>query len=250
MRLPHVVDPRRSPHFPEHIEPDEYGLIAIGGELTEPILLEAYSRGIFPWYDRPPILWFSPDPRMVLYPNGFRLSRRLARLARQRRYQVLFDTDFEAVMRRCAEAPRMGQRGTWITADMVAAYTRLHERRFAHCVSVYTEGRLVGGLYGLSLGAAFFGESMFSGEPNTSKLAFRALTRWVEAKGLEFVDCQLPTPHLATLGAVEVPRSRFLAELRLALARPTLAYSWTEEGRGLAEDPLGADRAEGDAGAP
>jgi leucyl/phenylalanyl-tRNA--protein transferase len=229
-RVPHIVDPRSAPYFPDPAEPvDEWGLVAVGGVLTEPVLLEAYSKGIFPWYDRPPILWYSPDPRSVLYPDRLHLSRRLARTMRQGRHTVRFDSDFEAVIRRCASVPRPGQSGTWISGDILRAYTAMHERGYGHSVEVYREDLLVGGLYGLSLGAAFFGESMFSLESGASKIAFYHLCRWARAKELLFIDCQVPHPHLSSLGAEEVERERFLAELASALAQPTLRYNWSEE---------------------
>ena len=233
MRLPHVVDVARPPFFPEGIVPDEYGLIAVGGRLTEPVLLEAYTKGIFPWFDQPPILWYSPDPRMILYTGRFHLSRRTARVLRQQRLSIRLDTDFAEVIEACSTVPRPAQDGTWITEEMRSAYTALHGRGFAHCVSVYDGADLVGGLYGLCLGAAFFGESMFSSVPGASKVAFYSLHRWAVAKGLAFVDCQLPTPHLASLGAVEVPRGDFLRQLAEALTFPTLAHSWAQEGRDL-----------------
>lgn len=232
-RLPYVVDASRAPYFPEGLRPDRHGLVAVGGSLEEPVLLESYAKGIFPWHDDPVPFWFSPDPRMVLYPDAHRIPERLRRTMAQGRYGVAFDVDFSEVIEACAGVPRPDQDGTWITPAFIAAYTRLHRNGWAHCVSVTRDGRLVGGLYGVSLGAAFFGESMFSAEPNTSKIAVAHLVAWCRAKGFAFVDCQVPTPHLASLGAVEVPRERFLAELRGALEHPTLRGRWTEEARGL-----------------
>ena len=231
--LPHIVDPDRTPCFPAHLHPDRHGLVAVGGNLSEPVLLEAYSRGIFPWFDQPPLMWYSPDPRMVLYPGDYNAPERLARVVRQGRFGVAFDRDFARVMGGCASVPRPGQEGTWITQPFVDAYTHLHEAGYVHCVSVYRDGALAGGLYGLSLGRVFCGESMFSLEPNASKVALFHLVRWITAKGFAFIDCQAPTRHLASLGAVQIGRRRFLAELESALQAPTLRGSWTAEAEAL-----------------
>lgn len=231
-RLPHVVDPSHAPYFPDDLVPDRYGIVAVGGALTQPVLLEAYAKGIFPWHDDPVPFWFSPDPRMVLYPERYHASARLQRVVRQRRFAVRFDNDFDGVIQGCAAIPRPGQDGTWISSAFRRAYTALFESGYAHCVSVHTEDRLVGGLYGVSLGAAFFGESMFSRAPNASKVAMFHLVQWCRTKDLAFIDCQVPTPHLLTLGAVEVPRSTFLAELRRAMEAPTLRGRWEPETRG------------------
>ncbi len=227
--LPHIVDPGRRPVFPANLRPDRHGLIAIGGDLSEPVLLEAYSRGIFPWFNQPPLMWFSPDPRMVLYPADFRVPQRLGRVIRQRRFEVLFDRDFDAVIGGCAAVPRPGQEGTWITPDFVEAYTRLHGSGYAHCVAAYRGGALAGGLYGVSLGRVFCGESMFSLEPDASKVAFAALVEWLRARDFALIDCQVPTRHLASLGAVAIPRKRFLEELAEALQAPTLRGKWAQE---------------------
>ena len=230
--LPHIVDPTRAPFFPDDLRPDRYGLVAIGGDLSEPVLLEAYARGIFPWFDQPPLMWYSPDPRMVLYPADYHVPERLARVIRQGRFEVAFDRDFGGVIAGCASVPRPGQEGTWITPDFVAAYTRMHEAGYVHCVSASIEGRLVGGLYGLSLGRVFCGESMFSLVPNASKVAFAALVDFLLARGFAMIDCQAPTRHLLSLGAVQIPRRRFLAELAEALQSPTLRGSWAGAGGG------------------
>ncbi len=197
------------------------------------MLLEAYSRGIFPWFDQPPLMWFSPDPRMVLYPEDYRATERLQRVVRQRRFRVAFDVDFAGVIRGCSSVPRPGQEGTWITPKFVEAYTRLHEAGYVHSVSVSRDGALVGGLYGLSLGRVFCGESMFSLEPNASKVALFHLVEWVRAKGFAMIDCQAPTRHLASLGAVQMSRRRFVAELAEALQVETLRGLWTAEAAAL-----------------
>ena len=234
-RLPYVVDVSRVPFFPEGLRPDRHGLVAVGGDLLKPVLLEAYSKGIFPWHDDPVPFWFSPDPRMVLYPHAHRLPDRLRRTIAQRRHAVSFDTDFAGVIEACASVPRSDQDGTWITPAFRRAYSSLHESGYAHSVSVHREGMLIGGLFGGSLGRAFFGESMFSLEPNASKVAVAALVAWCRAKGFAFIDCQVPTQHLASLGAVEIPRTTFLRELEAAMDAPTLRGSWTEEAKAALE---------------
>jgi leucyl/phenylalanyl-tRNA--protein transferase len=216
---------------PEEAEPD--GLLAVGGDLRPDRLLLAYSLGIFPWQGDPP-LWFSPDPRMVLLPSELRVSRSLRRLLARGTYELRMDTCFERVMQGCAKAPRPGQRGTWIGHEMRRAYAELHALGFAHSVEAWSGGELAGGLYGVSLGAAFFGESMFALRPDASKAAFAALVRQLEAWGFELVDCQVHTAHLARFGAREWPRARFLAALERALAKPSRRGPWRFDGDPLA----------------
>jgi leucyl/phenylalanyl-tRNA--protein transferase len=239
---PYIVDADADPVFPEGLEPDEHGLIAVGGNLSGRLLVEAYGKGIFPWFVGPPVMWFSPDPRLVLYPAAFHLSRRLARTLRQARYQVEFDRDFERVMIGCATVPRKHEEGSWIDGHFVEAYTRLHRRYISHCVSVYQEGELCGGLYGLTLGRVFFGESMFALQPDASKVAFFELVRWLERRRFHFVDCQVRTEHLVSLGAVEISRGRFLEELRQALQAPSHHYPWRLEPSDRQPEGLMADR--------
>jgi len=204
------------------------GLLAVGGDLSVDRLLLAYSHGIFPWYgDGDPIMWWSPDPRMLLVPNQFHAARSLRRLHRKRIYRLTFDTAFARVISACADVPRPGQDGTWITRDMEHAYLRLHDAGYAHSIEVWDGARLVGGLYGVSLGKAFFGESMFSRRPNTSKLAMWTLVRQLERWQFAFIDCQMHTEHLARLGARDVPRAEFLERLRDALRAPTRRGPWT-----------------------
>ncbi len=194
------------------------GLLAVGGDLSVPRLLSAYSQGIFPWYDAAsPILWWSPDPRPVLFPAELHVSRRLERLVRQKRFDIGFDTDFPAVIRACARVRRPGQRGTWITRAMIRAYIDLHRAGFAHSVEARLDGRLVGGVYGVALGRAFFGESMFHLEPDASKAAFVALVRRLDDLGFHFIDCQQTTAHLSRFGSRELPRAKFLSLLSRAL---------------------------------
>jgi leucyl/phenylalanyl-tRNA--protein transferase len=190
------------------------GLLAVGGDLTPKRLLEAYRRGIFPWFSEgDPILWWSPDPRMVLVPGELKISRSLAKALRNRRFEIRFDSDFDGVIRACA-APRDGQPGTWITPEMRNAYLRLHRLGYAHSVETWIDGELAGGLYGVALGAAFFGESMFARARDASKIALVHLVRKLEADGYGMIDCQMRTEHLASLGAREIPRARFSRQLR------------------------------------
>ena len=213
---------------PALAEPD--GLLAVGGDLAPERLLTAYAEGIFPWYDASsPILWWSPDPRLVLDPAALHVPRSLRRAFRSGRYRVTADAAFSRVIARCAERARPGQDGTWITPEMADAYVRLHELGFAHSFEAWEGEALAGGLYGVSLGAAFFGESMFADRPDASKVAFVRAVEWLRGRGVTLVDCQVRTDHLVRFGAVEVPRSEFLARLLTALLRPTLRGRWTVE---------------------
>lgn len=211
---------------PSQAEPD--GLLAVGGDLSPERLLTAYAEGIFPWYDeRSPILWWSPDPRLVLEPEALHVSRRLARTLRQGRFRVTCDTAFERVIRRCAERARPGQRGTWITEAMIEAYVGLHRLGYAHTFEAWTGDVLAGGLYGISLGAAFFGESMFADETDASKVAFVRAVGWLRERGVRIVDCQVRTEHLVSLGAHEISREVFLDRLAAALDAPTMRGTWS-----------------------
>lgn len=188
------------------------GLLAAGGDLSPARLIDAYRRGIFPWYSAgEPILWWSPDPRMVLLPGALRISRSLAKTLRNADYRVTLDTAFGEVIAACAETPRPGQHGTWITPEMQTAYTRLHALGYAHSVEVWRQGRLVGGLYGVALGRLFCGESMFSRVRDASKIALAHLCRHLERRGFGIIDCQMETAHLASLGARPMPRRDYLA---------------------------------------
>ena len=190
------------------------GLLAAGGSLSAHRLLDAYRHGIFPWFNTgEPILWWSPDPRMVLIPEEFKISRSLRKTLRDKRYEVRTDSAFEQVMRACA-APRHEQAGTWIHEDMIAAYTELHQKGVAHSVEIWMDGNLVGGLYGISIGRMFYGESMFSHATNASKIALAHLTAQLQRWGYGMIDCQMSTPHLASLGAREIPRAEFLHRLK------------------------------------
>ncbi len=195
-------------------EPD--GLLAAGADLSPARLLAAYRSGIFPWYSAgQPVLWWSPDPRMVLFPAEFRMPRSMLKRLRRRDYEIRFDTAFEAVMRACA-APRSGAAGTWITPDMIAAYCGLHRLGHAHSVETWINGELAGGLYGIALGRVFYGESMFARAADASKIALAHLVRRLESGQFGIIDCQMNTAHLARFGAREIPRREFsqhLAEL-------------------------------------
>jgi leucyl/phenylalanyl-tRNA--protein transferase len=211
---------------PAHLA-DDSGLLAIGGDLRPERLLLAYSHGIFPWYERgQPILWHSPDPRMVLLADRLRVPRSLAKAVRKAPFRLTLDTAFADVIEGCASTKRPGQRGTWITPAMRKAYTDLHRRGVAHSVEAWRGDTLVGGVYGVCLGAVFFGESMFTRVPDASKLAFVALVRQLVRWGITLVDCQVHTEHLSRFGAEEWPRREFLAALEQALARPTRPGPW------------------------
>ncbi|MGD2113139.1 MAG: leucyl/phenylalanyl-tRNA--protein transferase [Gammaproteobacteria bacterium] len=189
---------------------DPDGLLALGGDLSVPRLLHAYRQGIFPWYGpRQPILWWSPDPRLVLYPEDLYVSRSLAKTLRKDRFRVTLDRDFRGVVTQCA-APRPGQAGTWITPEMRAAYARLHTAGYAHSVECWLDDALVGGLYGVAMGRVFFGESMFARARDASKVGFVHLVRELQQRNFGLIDCQVHTAHLASLGAITIPRRDFV----------------------------------------
>jgi leucyl/phenylalanyl-tRNA--protein transferase len=215
----------------EHALREPNGLLCAGGDLCPQRLIAAYRSGIFPWYaPGEPILWWSPDPRMVLLPAEFRLSRSLRRTLRKGDRQVRLDSDFPAVIRACAHTRRPGQAGTWISAPMQAAYCRLHELGFAHSVETWLDDRLVGGLYGVAIGRMFYGESMFSLTTDASKIALAHLVRFLELHGFGLIDCQMNTAHLASLGAREIARDDFIARVReLTAGRPT-SGRWPVDG--------------------
>jgi len=205
----------------------ESGLLAVGGDLSCERLLLAYRSGIFPWYsDGEPILWWSPDPRMILLPDEFHCSRSLKRTIKKGTYRVTLDRAFPEVIRACGKTPRPRQDGTWITDDMEAAYIRLHQNGFAHSIECWREDTLVGGLYGVALGGAFFGESMFSHQDNASKVAMHALVTAARHWGIAVIDCQVANPHLASLGAREVSRNIFVQVLRNGLQAELSDGAW------------------------
>jgi leucyl/phenylalanyl-tRNA--protein transferase len=204
------------------------GLVAMGGDLSPERLLLAYRSGIFPWYEEGlPILWHSPDPRCVIPLDRLHVGRSLRRAIVKGTYTVRYDTAFERVIRACKATPRPGQDGTWITDDMERAYVDLHTMGYAHSVESWAGDELAGGLYGVSLGRVFFGESMFAWQPNASKVALVSLAERVAGWGFRIIDAQVPTPHTLAMGAVEWPRARFLEVLREELAHPTRRGSWT-----------------------
>jgi len=219
---------------PERALRDPNGLLAVGGDLSVKRLLAAYGNGIFPWFDDDlgPILWWSPDPRAVLLTGEMYVSRRLQRRMRSGGFRVSLDCAFAAVMQGCA-APRSGSAGTWITGRMRRAYQRLHRAGYAHSIEVWREDELVGGLYGVSLGRMFFGESMFFREADASKIALAALIWQSERWGFSLLDCQVMNPHLRSLGAREIPRTEFLERLAESNRHPTRQGIWhmEEDGR-------------------
>jgi leucyl/phenylalanyl-tRNA--protein transferase len=209
--------------FPPPDAADRSGLLAVGGTLTPRRLMAGYRRGIFPWYSAgQPVLWHSPDPRFVLPHGKLHVPRSLARTLRRGSLVVRADTAFAQVVEACAEAPRPGQEGTWITPEMRSAYQALHHLGVAHSVEAWRDGTLVGGLYGVALGSVFFGESMFSRAPDASKVAFVTMARALFAAGCRFIDCQVETEHLARFGAEAWPRRRFLRELARAVDEPSV----------------------------
>jgi leucyl/phenylalanyl-tRNA---protein transferase len=206
------------------------GLLAAGADLSVDRLIGAYERGIFPWYsDGQPVLWWSPDPRMVLFPDKLRIPRSLRKRLARRDYEVTADTAFEDVIRGCA-APRRGHDGTWITDAMMAAYTRLHRAGYAHSVETWIGGRLAGGLYGVALGRMYYGESMFTRVPDASKIALVHLVRQLERLGFGMIDCQMATAHLARFGACEIPRAEFMRKLRQWVRGAPAPKKWVLDG--------------------
>jgi len=220
-RLPEEI------YFPSPELAEDDGLLAVGGDLGVERLLLAYSMGIFPWYDEDsPVLWWSPDPRLVLLPEEMKVSRSLRQTIKKGEYDVTFDTAFDKVIMSCAGANRKEQDGTWITDDMMDAYQRLHEAGFAHSVESRYEGELAGGLYGVALGGVFFGESMFAGRSNASKVAFVKLVELLKQWGYRMIDCQVTTEHLVRFGAREIPRTEFLKLLKKYLKIQTPRGKW------------------------
>jgi leucyl/phenylalanyl-tRNA--protein transferase len=213
--------------FPDPITADPDGLLAAGGDLSPEALITAYSQGIFPWYNNDsPILWWSPDPRLVLFPDKFKISNSLNQRIKSSKYSVSADTDFEGVIRHCALVKRNDQNGTWITPEMTQAYIYLHQAGVAHSFETYYNDQMVGGLYGVSLGRAFFGESMFHLMSDASKIALFYLVEWTKRNNFRFIDAQQSTAHLKSMGAEEISRDRFLKLLAAALKYPTMKGRW------------------------
>lgn len=213
--------------FPNPENADPSGLLAVGGDLRVERLVLAYANGIFPWYSEgEPIMWWSPNPRMVLFPDDLKISKSLHQAIRNKKFEVRFDQNFLRVIEACSETPRNGQPGTWITNDMIRAYVRLYEKGFAHSVEIYINGNLSGGLYGLSLGAAFFGESMFFKVPDASKIALVYLVEKIKGWGFKFIDAQIETEHLKRMGAINISRNKFLNLLKDAMKYKTKNGKW------------------------
>ncbi len=213
--------------FPPATEANSEGLLAIGGRLTEDWLLTAYSNGLFPWFNEgEPILWWSPDPRCVFFPDRVHISKSMHRTLNNSELDFRLDTNFDSVIRQCATVYRKDQNGTWISKDMIQAYSRLHEIGMAHSAELYRRDELIGGLYGVSIGGVFFGESMFSLKKNASKMALIRLCQWLDNSGFTLFDCQVYSPHLERMGAVEISRADFLNRLSVGLKTPTFKGKW------------------------
>lgn len=222
----HVLGDKH-PFFPPPEFASEEGILAIGGRLSPNWLIEAYRSGVFPWFNQgDPILWWSVDPRSVLLPNKVHIQKSMRPLLNSHEYSFELDRNFSEVIHHCANAPGRGKQHTWLSEDMINAYINLHRMGFAHSAEVYHRGRLVGGLYGVSLGGAFFGESMFSLNSNMSKLALIRFCRYLSENEFDFIDCQVHTQHLETLGAEPIPRGEFLNRLRRSLEKPTRKGPW------------------------
>ncbi len=214
--------------FPDPELAEKDGLLGVGGDLSPERLLLAYGNGIFPWYSRgEPIMWWSPDPRCILYPEKFRVSTSLRQALNKGNCEVRFDSCFSDVIRACSTTPRKGQGGTWITKEMQQAYIRLHEMGFAHSTEVFMDGELVGGLYGVSIGLTYSGESMFHRKPEASKIALFHLVERLTEWGYPLIDCQVTNRHLLSLGAEEMPRKKFLEQVRENAVRTGRTGSWT-----------------------
>lgn len=209
---------------PSLAEPD--GLLAMGGDLKPQRLLLAYANGIFPWFSRKPILWWSPDPRCILFPSQFKITKSFQQIIHKHHLQARFDTCFRTIIEYCATVKRPGENGTWITKDMINAYCKLHELGYAHSVEIYSNNQLCGGLYGVSLGGTFFGESMFHLVSNASKVALYHLVEFCKTHQFDLIDNQTTTAHLLNQGAQEIPREEFILLLNKSLQKPTLIGNW------------------------
>jgi leucyl/phenylalanyl-tRNA--protein transferase len=213
--------------FPHPELAEKSGLLAVGGDLSPERLIQAYANGIFPWYSNgEPILWWSPDPRMVLFPNKLKVSKSLKQSIRNKSFEVRFDSNFETVIENCAQVPRKGQPGTWITKEMKRAYIQLYNNGIAHSVETYIDDELAGGLYGISIGATFFGESMFQTKNDASKVALFHLVERIKEWNFKFIDAQVETDHMKTMGAENISRNEFLEILKVAIKAPTQKGKW------------------------
>lgn len=213
--------------FPDPYDAPKDLPLAWGGDLNPNRLILAYSKGIFPWYnENDPILWWSPDPRLVLYLHDLRVTKSLKRVIKSNKFEIKFDSNFKEVIKECSKIPRKNQNGTWIQSEVIDAYCELFDNGYAHSIEAYYEGKLVGGVYGVSLGKAFFGESMFAKMSDASKVAFVALVEKLKEWKFDFIDCQVPTEHLKSLGAIEISRERFLNELEESLTKGSHIGNW------------------------
>ena len=213
--------------FPDPNDAEETGLLAVGGDLDPERLILAYKNGIFPWYSEgDPILWFSPDPRLIFELEGYKPGRTLRKILNSEKFEVRIDTDFDAVIKNCAMVSRNGQTGTWITDEMMTAYKKLFKMGVAHSFETYYNGEIAGGLYGVSLGGAFFGESMFHKMKDASKVAFHYLVEYCRDNKFDFIDSQVPTEHMKQLGCIEISRNKFLMKLDKTLQKVTLTGHW------------------------
>ena len=232
--MPDQLDEGQEYRFPPAESATPNGVVCYGGNLSPGALVSAYRQGIFPWPSNPAVMrWCSPDPRFIVLPEFLHITESAQKalkkaLKRDSEYTLTLDSDFREVIKNCAAIPRIGQPGTWIFPSLVNAYTMLHELGYAHSVEVWKNGNLVGGLYGMSIGAAFFGESMFSLESNASKIGFLSLARTIFDRGFEFIDCQVYTPYLELMGGIDVPRSIYLSMLDAALKKPTIRGDWSK----------------------
>jgi leucyl/phenylalanyl-tRNA--protein transferase len=217
----------KEPIFPDPNLADAEGLVGLSQDITPERLRAAYQKGIFPWFEQQGFyFWFSPDPRMVLYAKDLKIAKSMRPLLNQKRFTVTFDTCFTEVITNCANTKRGPNNTSWISSNFVKAYSELHNQGIAHSVEVWCGSELVGGLYGVSLGVAFFGESMFSTVPNASKFGFIKLVQWLQKQAINFIDCQVYTAHLASLGAVEIERKVFLEELAITQKAPSVLGKW------------------------
>jgi leucyl/phenylalanyl-tRNA--protein transferase len=215
---------------PPHLATKD-GLLAIGGDLSKERLILAYRMGIFPWFsDGDPILWWSPDPRLVLYPSEIKISRTLQKIIKKNVFSVTMDTAFDEVINQCAQIRLQQNQGTWIVKDMIDAYCKLHRAGFAHSMEIWQQKELAGGIYGVSLGKCFFGESMFSRVSNASNVALVKLAKYLSELSFDLIDCQVPTEHLIRFGAREIPRKLFLNQLEISLNAPTQKGKWKYNG--------------------
>lgn len=225
-KFPYLGEQERF-QFPPPDQATSEGILGVGGNLSPGMLISAYRQGVFPWFSPgDPILWWCPDPRFVLFPEKLHVSHSMRRALHRGDFAVTLDADFKAVIESCSEAPRRGQNGTWITPEMVKSYTELHSIGYAHSVEVRQEGEIVGGLYGVSLGSVFFGESMFALVSNASKVGFVVLVEVLKRQGFELIDSQVYTRHLESLGAENIPRRRYIELLHRGLERPDRKGSW------------------------